>query len=100
MIYHLHHDPRFFPDPERFDPERFNPENEAAIPKYAYIPFSDGPRICIGNMFALMEGTLCLATIASHYSLALAHPDHVAKMIPRLTINVAGGLPMIAHARK
>lgn len=48
--YHsLHHDPEYFPDPEKFDPERFNDKNKNNIPQFAYIPFGEGPRICIGN---------------------------------------------------
>lgn len=45
----LHRDPEYFPDPEHFDPERFNEENKSKIQDYTYIPFGDGPRICIGT---------------------------------------------------
>ena len=61
--YATHHRADLWPDPERFDPERFTPEAEAARPRYAYLPFSGGPRVCIGNHFALMEGALVLATL-------------------------------------
>ncbi|KOC61105.1 Cytochrome P450 9e2 [Habropoda laboriosa] len=54
-IYSLHRDPKYFPDPEKFDPERFNEENKAKVNPYVYIPFGVGPRKCIGNRFALME---------------------------------------------
>ncbi|XP_051157195.1 cytochrome P450 9e2-like [Leptopilina boulardi] len=54
-IYGLHHDEKYFPDPEKFDPERFSDENKDKINPYAYIPFGLGPRKCIGNRFALME---------------------------------------------
>jgi len=47
-IYSLHHDPKYFKDPEVFDPERFSPEENAKRPKGTYLPFGDGPRICIG----------------------------------------------------
>jgi cytochrome P450 len=62
-----HRDPRFWPDPERFDPLRFTPEAKAARPRMAYFPFGAGPRICIGESFAWMEGVLLLATIAQHW---------------------------------
>lgn len=48
----LHRDPEHFPDPEKFDPERFNEENRSKIRDYTYIPFGDGPRICIGVYLA------------------------------------------------
>jgi cytochrome P450 len=62
-----HRDPRFWPDPERFDPLRFTAEAKAARPKMAYFPFGAGPRVCIGESFAWMEGTLLLATIAQQW---------------------------------
>src|SRR5262249_32103603 len=68
----VHSDPRWFPEPEAFRPERFSKENEKAMPKYAYLPFSTGPRVCIGNTFAMMEAVLALATIAQQYRLRLA----------------------------
>lgn len=45
----LHHDPKLFPDPEKFDPERFNKENIKNVLPYSYLPFGEGPRICIGK---------------------------------------------------
>jgi cytochrome P450 len=62
-----HRDPRFWPDPERFDPLRFTPEAKASRPKMAYFPFGAGPRVCIGESFAWMEGVLLLATIAQRW---------------------------------
>jgi cytochrome P450 len=62
-----HRDARYWPDPERFDPLRFAPDAKAARPKMAYFPFGAGPRICIGESFAWMEGVLLLATIAQRW---------------------------------
>jgi cytochrome P450 len=62
-----HRDPRFWPDPERFDPTRFTPEAKAARPKMSYFPFGAGPRVCIGENFAWMEGVLLLATLAQRW---------------------------------
>lgn len=54
-VYGLHRDPKYFPNPEKFDPERFSEENKHNILPYTYMPFGAGPRICIGNRFALVE---------------------------------------------
>jgi cytochrome P450 len=62
-----HRDPRFFPDPLRFDPERFTPEAKARRTKFAYFPFGAGFRQCIGESFAWMEGILLLATLAQKW---------------------------------
>lgn len=98
-FYGVHRDPRFFPDPERFDPERFNPENEKRIPKYAYLPFGGGPRICIGNAFAMMEARLILATIAQRFTLRLA-PGHTVTPERVFTLRSKGGMPMIVMPRQ
>ncbi|XP_032682973.1 cytochrome P450 9e2-like [Odontomachus brunneus] len=60
-IYALHHDPKYFPNPDKFDPERFSDENKDNIVPYTYMPFGLGPRKCIGNRFALMETKLLIA---------------------------------------
>ena len=97
--YGMHRDARFFPDPDRFDPERFSPENEKNIPKYAYIPFGGGPRVCIGNAFAMMEARLVMATIAPHFRLALA-PDQQVAPQRVFTLRAKYGMRMIATERK
>ena len=48
-VYAIHHDPNYYPDPEKFDPERFSPERKSSIPPYTFFPFGEGPRICIGR---------------------------------------------------
>lgn len=60
-VYGLHHDPKYFPEPEKFDPERFNDANKRNIVPYTYMPFGLGPRKCIGNRFALMETKILIA---------------------------------------
>jgi cytochrome P450 len=69
--YALQRDPRFFDNPERFDPERFARGWEERIPRYAYLPFGGGPRVCIGNGFAMMEARLILATVAQRWRVSL-----------------------------
>lgn len=70
-IYALHRHPAFWDQPDLFDPERFTPERSAGRNKYVYIPFSIGPRQCIGSTFGLLEGSLILACIAQHFELHL-----------------------------
>ncbi|MBL8160555.1 MAG: cytochrome P450 [Anaerolineae bacterium] len=80
-------------------PERFSPANEANLNRRAYTPFGGGPRICIGNSFAMMEARLLLATVAQRYRLALAPGQHV-EMNPLITLNPKGGLPMTVSVRQ
>lgn len=68
--YAVHRDPRFFPDPERFDSGRFLPEAKASRPRYSYFPFAGGSRQCIAEGLAWMEGTLALAVIARDWRLS------------------------------
>ena len=65
----VHRDPRFFDEPERFRPERWAADLMKKLPRHAYFPFGGGPRICIGNSFAMMEATLILATIVQRFQL-------------------------------
>jgi cytochrome P450 len=69
--YALHRDARFFEEPDRFKPERFAAGWEDRMPRYAYLPFGGGPRVCIGNGFALMEARLILATVAARWRVTL-----------------------------
>ncbi len=93
----LHRHKKLWDRPDHFVPERFLPE-QAPISKFAYIPFSVGPRVCAGMTFALTESILCLATIAQSFTAALA-PGHVVEPVCRLTLRPAGGLPMIVSSR-
>nr|QOI60672.1 p450 CYP6AE129 [Mythimna separata] len=71
-VYHLHHNPEFFPEPEKYQPERFLAENKQNIIPYTYMPFGDGPRICIGMRFARMQMAAGLITILKKYRVELA----------------------------
>ncbi|XP_067005228.1 probable cytochrome P450 6a13 [Anabrus simplex] len=62
-VFALHHDPKLYPDPQRFDPERFDVENTARRHRFTYLPFGEGPRICIGMRFGLLQAKLGMATL-------------------------------------
>jgi cytochrome P450 len=89
--FSLHRDPRWFADPDRFDPERFL--RPASWPAYAYLPFGTGPRICIGQNFALVEACVVSATILGRWE-PVAVP-HVPVFAPKFSLRPKGGLPMI-----
>jgi cytochrome P450 len=93
-----HRDARFFPDPLRFDPDRFSPEGEAGRRKFTYFPFGVGPRQCIGESFAWMEGVLILAAIAQKWKLRLL-PDHKVEPQPLITLRPKHGMRMQVEAR-
>ncbi|HYA17854.1 MAG TPA: cytochrome P450 [Bryobacteraceae bacterium] len=93
----LHRDPRFFEDPLRFDPDRFLPEREAKLPKFAYMPFGGGRRICIGNQFALMEGQIILHTIGQHIRSMELLSDKPIGLEPYITLRPKGGVPLRLH---
>lgn len=96
----VHRDPRFFPEPLRFDPERWrvDPVRAGRIPRFAYFPFGGGPRVCIGAGFAMMEATLLLATIAQGYRFTLL-PDPPVVPFFTVTLRPRYGLPVRIHVR-
>jgi cytochrome P450 len=93
-----HRDPRWFPDPERFDPERFGRAAKEARPKFAYFPFGGGPRVCIGEGFAWMEGVLVLAAIARRWRLRLV-PGQIVVPAPSITLRPGNGIRMLLERR-
>ncbi|HMR04944.1 MAG TPA: cytochrome P450, partial [Polyangiaceae bacterium] len=85
----VHRDPRFFPDPEEFDPDRFLPERCKAWPRFAYFPFGGGPRVCVGNHFAMMEATLLLALFGQRFHFELM-PGERLEFRPSVTLRPKG----------
>lgn len=96
--YVMQRDPRFFPDPERFDPDRFSENARKVRPQYSYFPFGGGPRVCIGEHFAKMEGTVVLAMIAQKYKLALV-PGQTIVPEPKMTLRPKHGIMMTVRHR-
>ncbi|MEL6307775.1 MAG: cytochrome P450 [Chloroflexota bacterium] len=94
----LHRREDIFPQPELFQPERFAPENEATIPKHAYLPFSTGPRICLGNAFAMLQMQATLASILSVYRLRVPD-DYTFEPFWRFNTRPKNGMPMMLSAR-
>ncbi|SHK85731.1 cytochrome P450 [Hymenobacter psychrotolerans] len=74
-IYGIHRHPGLWPDPDAFRPERFAPGQEPPIPAYAYLPFGGGPRLCVGNHFALTEIQLVLLEALRHFNFQPAGPE-------------------------
>ena len=94
----IHRRADLFPRPESFDPERFMDDAEKAFPRCGYMPFGAGPRICIGNHFALMEGQVVLATLLRGLRLDLVDDAPVA-VEPLVTLRPRGGVPMRVTVR-
>jgi cytochrome P450 len=96
-IHHIHHDERWWPDPEIFDPHRFLGDNDR--PRSAYLPFGGGRRICIGQSFALMEMVLMAATMSQRFTFDVCQ-DHPVELEATLTLRPRHGLHVIAHRRE
>jgi cytochrome P450 len=96
--YVVQHDPKIYADPERFDPERFSPDRIHEIPPYAYLPFGGGPRICIGNAFALMEMVLVAAAVLQRYHVQLDQGPPEAEF--EVVMRPKGGLRVRAVRRQ
>jgi cytochrome P450 len=94
-----HHHPAFWEQPNRFDPERFSAERASGRPRYAFFPFGGGPRMCIGNFFALTEAQIVLATVAQNYHLRVP-PDHPIELQPLVTLRSRYGMKVALEPRK
>ncbi|MCU1268228.1 MAG: Cytochrome [Acidobacteria bacterium] len=97
--YVMHRDARYFPEPLRFDPTRWTAVARESRPAFSYFPFGGGPRRCIGEGFAWMEGILLLATLAQQWQLRLA-PDQVIALRPVITLRPKHGMRMTVRSWK
>jgi cytochrome P450 len=94
----LHRHLKLWPNPGRFDPERFSAEQSAARPRFTYLPFGGGRRICIGAAFSLAEATILLATLAQRYRLQLV-PGHPVEPQALITLRPRHGMKMLLAPR-
>lgn len=88
-----HRDKRYFANPECFLPERWTEQFTESLPKFAYFPFGGGPRVCIGNTFAMVESVLILATIVQRFHLDLVSNEPV-ELSPAVTLRTKYGIKM------
>jgi cytochrome P450 len=96
--YLMHRDARFFIAPEHFMPERWDTDVARFQQPFSFLPFGAGPRNCIGESFAWMEGILILATIAQRWRFRLVK-GHPIELEPRITLRPKYGVKMIAEAK-
>jgi cytochrome P450 len=92
----MHRDPRWFAVPEKFDPDRWADGLAARLPKFAYFPFSGGPRVCIGNTFAMLEAILVLATLAPRFRFELVSGQVILPW-PSMTLRPRYGIKVVLH---
>jgi cytochrome P450 len=97
-IYAIHRHRRLWRDPDVFDPDRFGPEESEGRHRFAYLPFGSGPRVCIGQTFALIEAVAILATLMRG---AVLEPDpgHRIRPLVRVSMRPQGGMPMTLRLR-
>ena len=95
----MHRDPRWFASPEEFLPERWLDGLATRLPRFAYVPFGGGPRVCMGDRFALMEAVLILATVARRYRLDRTSDDEIVPF-PSITLRPEGGVWMRLSRRE
>jgi cytochrome P450 len=95
----LHRHRRLWDDPERFDPTRFSKELSDKRPRFAYLPFGGGPRICIGATLAMTEAILILAVLAQRFRVRLKEPQDI-KLQARITLRPKNGLKTILEHRR
>lgn len=97
--YVMHRNPAYYDRPEEFRPERFEGDFMKTIPQFAYYPFGGGPRVCIGNNFAMMEAALIIATVGQRFGLRLADGHPPVELEPLITLRPKNGLSMVVEAR-
>lgn len=98
--YATHRLPHIYPDPEKFDPERFSPEIAEKRHPYAYLPFSAGPRYCMGNRFSIMEMKTVISRLLRSYNIESVPDKTTFEPIYRITLRASGGLWVRLRAKQ
>lgn len=90
----IHHDEQYYPNPNKFDPDRFTEENRRKIPDYAYIPFGEGPRLCVGIKFGVMQMKVGLTSILKNYRVTLSNKTKVPIVLSKSSVilSAEGGI--------
>jgi cytochrome P450 len=91
--YVMHHDPRYYQEPDRFNPDRWTDEFKTHLPRFSYFPFGGGIRGCIGESFAWMEGILLIATLSRKWEMRKV-PSQRVKLDPAITLRPKYGMKM------
>ena len=96
----MQRDPRFFPNPDAFDPERWreNPICSGRIPRFAYLSFGGGPKVCVSAAFATFEATFLLAMMPQQFHLDHV-PGHPIRPLPTVTLRSKHGIPVTVQRR-
>ena len=95
----VHRDPKSFADPEAFKPERWEGDLAQRLPRFAYFPFGGGPRVCIGNRFAMMEAKLVLAVALQRFRFEVT-PQTELTLLPSVTLRPRHGVRLRLAARE
>ncbi|HEV2141493.1 MAG TPA: cytochrome P450, partial [Candidatus Dormibacteraeota bacterium] len=93
----MQRDETYFKDPDEFVPERWQNGLTSHLPRFAYFPFSSGPRRCVGSSYATMEATIVVATILPRFKLS---SNVQVEAAPSLTLRPAGGMPLTVSSRE